>query len=240
MTSTSTSTTGPITTLNPNVIVATKALVKSVSELIGLQTKVNDKFASTADFLRKEADEKGIDSKGANVLLQSAYKGAYEQMAERDGLSNVDAPLFVKRMLDKSAPDRSKMIRLAFPTDDKAGEEAKAAREKGYGLNAQLECARGNTTVAELDQKRTEASSKAARPKDGSTPAAPAPVSSAQAEANAAIAQGLKPDEKFGNAVAALYALGKGLGISAEGQLELVTNYYAEVAAKEGSESVAK
>lgn len=209
------------------VIVAPKALVTSVSELLTAQAKAGEKFDSTVAFLQTEAKKHGYDRKQAGQLLASAYKGAFE----KQGLKGDD----LDKALAAKAPDRSKMLVLAFPKSEEAAEQERLGKAEGLGLNARMELARGNTTVEKIKAERAENKStpKGARPQDGSTPANTTPTPKAQNAADAA--KGLTPVERFQNQLAALYAYGKEANLSAERQLELATEFYADKAASEAS-----
>lgn len=220
---------------NTQPLVASRVLVTSIHTLLDAQTKAAEKFASAVATLQSEAKSNGLDSKAANQLLANAYKGAYEKR----GLTGTA----IDDALKQSAPDRSKMIRLAFPTDEKAAAELEkvaahnqtATGASKVGMNAQLEIARGNTTLEQVLKERAEnkGASKGARPPEGTaTPTSTnkSPEAAAQADA----AKGLTAEERFGNQLAALYAYGKECGLSAETQSELASNFYAEKAASEG------
>ena len=218
--------------INPSATVATKALVKSVGELLGLQTKVANKFADTAKMLAEEATKNKLDKKGAGILLQNAYSQYYTAEGERNKLTGDALTEAVKLALAKTAPDRSKMITLAFPASEAAASELAKAKEAGLGVNAQLEVARGNKTVAEIQASRSASgASKGARPPEGDKPST---VSTPQAEASAAQSAGMTAEEKFENQVAALFALGAALKLSADKQEEIIADYYASRAEGEG------
>ena len=178
MSTNTTTTTNTTSTVTAAPLVASKVLVTSISTLLDAQVKAAEKFASAVATLQSESKANGLDSKGANALLANAYKGAFE----KKGITGPDLDAALK----SSAPDRSKMIRLAFPADA--------------------------TAAAEL----------------------------AKVDAHNETAKGLSVEERFGNHIAALAAYGDECKLSAEKQMELITDFYADKAAKEEAQSASK
>lgn len=145
----------------------TPKLTASIAALCDAQSTLEGKWTNAADTFRLEAASKGYTREHYSPMLEAAYTAAAEQMGKKAKLTGDALTAYVSDFVTRKAPDRSKILSLAFPKSDKAVEalaEAKAhnATATGtqkIGVNDQLRIARdkeGTTTVATILAERAE------------------------------------------------------------------------------------
>lgn len=220
-------TTAPAVAPAPQVQVSVK-LVQGIVSLLTLQVQVGNKFESLADQTRTDMKAFGLDRKGARSMLTAAFEKAHTEQAKKNKIEPDQLISHIKACLEKSSPDISKILTLASPKDEAAAVELQKAKDAGLGLNKQLEIARGNTTVAAIQQeaanKASGASKETARPQSGTTPQPPTPESPTTLK--------LTPKERLENQFIATVKFGESLGLERSEVLETLSDIIANMEAE--------
>jgi hypothetical protein len=221
--------TATATTTEPAVQVSPKLLTGVVS-LLTLQTQVGAKFESLATQTAADMKTYGYDRKKARLMLTAAFEKAHTDQAKKDKVPADQMNAHVMALLQKSAPDISKILTFASPKDENAAVELQKAKDAGLGLNKQLEIARGNTTVAaiqaERENKAAGAAKETARPQGNATasPQAPAPETPAVSK--------LTPKERLANQFVAFVKFGESLGLERAEVLDTLSDLISEATAE--------
>jgi hypothetical protein len=211
------------TQTTPAVIVAPKALVAGIKELLSVQSKLEGKFHTLAEMARKAAHDLTYTEAQAREMITLAYQEAGQDITLK-------------------APDISKIHRLAFPRQAAipnvaAAQEhnATAAPSDRIGVNDLLRIARdkeGQTTVQTiLDERQSKRDSKA-RPQGNASPSA-----STASTASTTPSKALSPEdaqESLGNALAAAINTAKRNGLSEEQITDAFDTWLAAAFAPEG------
>lgn len=215
------------------VINPTPKLTASVHSYLDLTLKAGRKFESLIE--QAQADQKalGYNRDQCRVVLQTAFKLAFEKIAQEQKLPKAEVDAFVTTGLEKEKFNISKVLTLASPKTDEAKVELEKAREAGLGINAQLEVARGNATTASIQAERANKAAgnkpETARPPSGNTPTKPQPPTPETPQT-----QKLTPKERITNQLAGVIKLAESddFKLSPEEVLALLEDYVATLAAE--------
>jgi hypothetical protein len=217
-----------VTTPAPAIQVSSK-LTTGIVALLTLQVQLGNKFESLATQTAADMKQFGYDRKKGREMLTAAFEKAHREQAKKDRIPEDQMNAHIGALLQKSAPDISKIMTLASPKDEAAAIELQKAKEAGLGLNKQLEIARGNTTVAAIEAERQNkaagASKETARPQ-GNAPATvqpPAPESAATAK--------LTPKERIGTQFVAFVKWAESLGLEKAEVYETLSDLIADAEA---------
>lgn len=191
------------------VVVASPKLVTAIKSLVEVAATLESKKVAVAKVIRTEAERLGYDEKQTRQMVVLSWRAARPKATE--GVSEKQLADFDK----SSQPDISKVMLLAFPSNEAEVEKAIAhnvavatgkapAGAKRIGENTLLDIARGNQTVAKhskgIPPKRKE--------KQGSK---------------------LSPDDQLGNALANLWKqFVSSESVTPKRALELVNLYFCE------------
>ena len=201
-----------------------------VHSYLDMGIKLERKFEALIDQAIDDKDTLGYNQDQCRLVLQTAYRNAFEKLGKADKLEGDALVAYVAEGMKRKGPDISKVLVLAFPkTPEAAAELAKAPEE--MGLNKRLELARGNATVESL---AIEAANKAkgakpetaqARPTDAAHKPQP-PIS------ETAAASKLTTTERIQNHTIAMFTWALSLeGATIESVSDIVTGQMAECAA---------
>lgn len=234
-----TTNTQPLTsTITPAVTPSTK-LGTLTYQYVDAGIKLERKFESMIEQANADRTELGYNRDQCRVVIQTAFTQAYEKLAKEAKLTGDEAKAYVDAGMKKQAPNISKVMSLVFPKTEEAATELQKAREAGLGLNAQLEVARGNTTVAAIEQERANkaagASTETARPGNGTststTTQPPTPETAQTAK--------LTPRERAVTQIIAVAKFCLSLGLTLEELPELVEETLADMAAQAAEKTAA-
>lgn len=220
--------TAPVAVLNPS-----PKLTTSVASLLDAQIKVQRKFESMVEQAKADQAEFSYNRDQCRAVLQAAFRAAYTKMGEQSKLTGDALKAHVEAGMKRSGTDISKALTLAFPKDESATVELQKAVDAGLGINAQLEVARGNTTVAAIQAERANkaagAQSETARPPSGDATANKPTVQPPTPEAPAT--SKLTPKERFVMQLLGAIKFGTDLKLTLEEMSELATDTFADQAA---------
>lgn len=238
-TTTTSTTTAPVQT--PAVTPTTK-LATATYQYVDLTQKVERKFESLIEQASADKAELGYNRDQCRVVIQTAFTNAYEKLAKEQKLTGDEAKQYVDAGMKRQGPNIAKVMSLVFPKTDDAATELAKAKEAGLGLNAQLEVARGNTTVAAIQQERANkaagAAKETARPGNGtSTPATTTATQPPTPETPAT--SKLTPKERAVTQIIAVAKFCLSLGLTLDELPELVEETLADMAAQAAEKAAA-
>lgn len=230
-----TTTTAPTATQTSPAITPSPKLSAATYSYVDLGIKMERKFETLIEQATADKLSLGYNRDQCRVVVQTAFTQAYEKLAKEGKLEGEAAKAFVDTGMKRQGPNISKVMTLVFPKDDGAATELEKADAAGLGLNAKLEIARGNATVASIEAERANkaagASKETARPGNGtSTPTAtnatqpPTPETAATSK--------LTPAERAVTQIIAVIKFCESLGLTLEELPDLFEETLADVAAQ--------
>lgn len=183
--------TGPATATV--TVTAPAVLTKSIGTFLKAEAAVGKAWEGMFTSLREAADEnKWTEKEQRQIALDLSFKEALRAFAEKEGYTGDGLSTVVETRFTAKAPDRAKIMILAFPKCPVA--EQDKAREAGMGINDLLTLSRKaeNTVESVKAEKAAKNVAKAAQTiaSAGTSPAA-------AGTPTATTASTLSPQEKF-------------------------------------------
>jgi hypothetical protein len=216
---------------------ASAKLLTATYTLLDAQAKVQRKFESMVNQVESDRKEFSYNRDQCRLVLQAAFSAGYEKLAIADKLNPEQTKAYIEAGMKRSGTDISKALTLAFPKDDNAATELAKADDAGLGINAKLEIARGNTTVAAIQQERANkaagAAPETARPGNGTHPSTSTPTHTPQPPLPESPATAkLTPKERLETSIIALVKWAQSLGLSHEEIADVTTDTLADIASQ--------